>query len=470
ALTMLRRGRLGEPPAEVDVAYPRRARAQGHPDGGIVQVLRPAPDGGAGSLIARGGARRLSGLYTRREFLYRGSQSATLGWLGIGMLLRAYFGSIASIAELDEYTATVDGLPGGPPLAHWLLGQSSGSFCERKAGRHATPLGTIIRNVPGLPQASDDAAYFAGTGSAEVAHDPGLELAALSLSFWVIVHSLHDSNTAVISKDQSGFVMGDFAVYLTSDNLMGVLFQDGGAQYTITAPISLGTKYHVCVRADHTGFDYYLNAQFVGKNTSFTDAWSSNTQALRLASVPWSSNLSDVTLDEICLFERVLTEAEIAQLAQRTDAPVAEPDLFNVPEESSTVLDVLANDKYLGHKSNLTIELWNGSSWTDTVSTAHGTASVRADKDSEFVAGSVDGDQSDGFQYRIRDANGHSAPGTVQLTVVDATAAGATIYVATHGSDSNPGTQAQPFRTIQHALNVATPGDIIEVAPGSYSG
>ncbi|HLT00599.1 MAG TPA: LamG domain-containing protein, partial [Geminicoccaceae bacterium] len=385
----------------MDEAYPRGARAQGHPDGGIVQVLRPAPDGGAGSLIARGGAGRLSGLYTRREFLYRGSQSATLGWLGIGMLLRAYFGSIASIAELDEYTAAVDGLPGGPPLAHWRLGQPSGSFFERKAGRHATPLGTIIRNVPGLPQASDDAAYFAGTGSAEVAHDPGLELAALSLSFWVIVHSLHDSNTAVISKDQSGFVMGDFAVYLTSDNLMGVLFQDGGAQYTITAPISLGTKYHVCVRADHTGFDYYLNAQFVGKNTSFTDAWSSNTQPLRLASVPWSSNLSDVTLDEICLFERVLTEAEIAQLAQRTDAPVAEPDLFNVPEESSTVLDVLANDKYLGHKSNLTIELWNGSSWTDTVSTAHGTASVRADKDIEFVAGSVDGDQSDGFQYRI---------------------------------------------------------------------
>jgi hypothetical protein len=46
---------------------------------------------------------------------------------------------------------------------------------------------------------------------------------------------------------------------------------------------------------------------------------------------------------------------------------------------------------------------------------------------------------------------------------------GHTYFVATNGSNSNPGTLAKPFRTIQHALNVATqPGDTIEVRAGTY--
>jgi hypothetical protein len=44
-----------------------------------------------------------------------------------------------------------------------------------------------------------------------------------------------------------------------------------------------------------------------------------------------------------------------------------------------------------------------------------------------------------------------------------------TYFVATNGSDRNPGTQAQPFGTIQHALNVASqPGDTIDVRGGTY--
>ena len=49
-------------------------------------------------------------------------------------------------------------------------------------------------------------------------------------------------------------------------------------------------------------------------------------------------------------------------------------------------------------------------------------------------------------------------------------ALGATYYVATTGSDSNPGTYSQPFRTIQKAANVVQPGDIVNVLPGVYSG
>src|SRR5687768_18447566 len=48
-------------------------------------------------------------------------------------------------------------------------------------------------------------------------------------------------------------------------------------------------------------------------------------------------------------------------------------------------------------------------------------------------------------------------------------AQGADYYVSTQGNDSNPGTSAQPFRTITRAYNLATAGTTITVLPGVYT-
>ena len=50
-----------------------------------------------------------------------------------------------------------------------------------------------------------------------------------------------------------------------------------------------------------------------------------------------------------------------------------------------------------------------------------------------------------------------------------ASAPGATLYVSTQGSDSNPGTSAQPFQTNTHAYGLAGPGTTIIVMPGVYT-
>ncbi|WP_426145357.1 DUF1565 domain-containing protein [Polaromonas sp. DSR2-3-2] len=42
-------------------------------------------------------------------------------------------------------------------------------------------------------------------------------------------------------------------------------------------------------------------------------------------------------------------------------------------------------------------------------------------------------------------------------------------YVATTGSDANPGTQAAPFRTIKKAASVVIPDTTVHVAPGTYA-
>src|SRR5919109_4961995 len=45
---------------------------------------------------------------------------------------------------------------------------------------------------------------------------------------------------------------------------------------------------------------------------------------------------------------------------------------------------------------------------------------------------------------------------------------GATYYVALNGDDSNPGTEAQPFKDIGKGVSVLTPGDTLYVREGTY--
>ncbi|MHC4694882.1 MAG: right-handed parallel beta-helix repeat-containing protein, partial [Planctomycetota bacterium] len=56
------------------------------------------------------------------------------------------------------------------------------------------------------------------------------------------------------------------------------------------------------------------------------------------------------------------------------------------------------------------------------------------------------------------------------LVVAAVTSARAeTYYVATNGSDENPGSEAKPFRTIAKAADVARAGDMILLRGGIYS-
>ena len=51
-----------------------------------------------------------------------------------------------------------------------------------------------------------------------------------------------------------------------------------------------------------------------------------------------------------------------------------------------------------------------------------------------------------------------------------ATLAGTTWHVSTTGSDSNPGTQADPYATIQYAIDSSSTvnGDVIQLEAGTY--
>jgi Right handed beta helix region len=57
---------------------------------------------------------------------------------------------------------------------------------------------------------------------------------------------------------------------------------------------------------------------------------------------------------------------------------------------------------------------------------------------------------------------------SVNVSLCAAVPSNASLYVSTHGSDSNPGTMSKPFLTVQHAADVAKPGDTINLRGGKY--
>jgi len=56
------------------------------------------------------------------------------------------------------------------------------------------------------------------------------------------------------------------------------------------------------------------------------------------------------------------------------------------------------------------------------------------------------------------------------VMIMAGAAYGTTYYVATNGNDSWPGTSAQPWATLQHAVETIAAGDTILVKPGTYAG
>ena len=90
--------------------------------------------------------------------------------------------------------------------------------------------------------------------------------------------------------------------------------------------IDAGEHYHVCIRGNNTGVQLYLNGKFIGKETAHTIGWpANNTQPLQFAHGLNFAATGNCILDEICLFDRVITDSEIAALAQRTDLRLPSP-------------------------------------------------------------------------------------------------------------------------------------------------
>jgi Concanavalin A-like lectin/glucanases superfamily/Bacterial Ig domain/Chondroitinase B len=380
-------------------------------------------------------------------------------------LLLSYMGAIAGCATVKNYAATVNGLAGGGPLAYWRLGNTS-QINDAIGTRHGAYTGTVVPGA-GLPSNSDGAVDFGGVGQGSIEHDSGLELSVFTLSLWFKLNAFPlpgVGSAPIISKEPStGVNDGDTTIYVDDAGGLTIRVQQSSS-FTISpvSALELDTSYHLALRADNTGFDAYINGQYLGKNTNVTAAWSANTAAIEFASSPPFAQDADVILDEVALFARALTEGEILELAQKEGVPpTAVADTFAAPESAATALDVTLNDSFAGSKAALTVEIVSQPGGGDSVA-------VNGNNDVVYTAGAVSENTARSFTYRITDGNGQSNIATVDVTVLDATAptSNANCFVES-GADT---IVVSSMAALQATVNAAPPGRQILIAPGSYSG
>ena len=85
-----------------------------------------------------------------------------------------------------------------------------------------------------------------------------------------------------------------------------------------------------------------------------------------------------------------------------------------------------------------------------------------------IVSGTPTASGTSSFTPQVMDAA--SATATKALSIVVNPATGNTYYVSTTGNDGWPGTESQPWATLQYAVDAISPGDTILVANGIYVG
>jgi Protein of unknown function (DUF1565)/Putative Ig domain len=89
---------------------------------------------------------------------------------------------------------------------------------------------------------------------------------------------------------------------------------------------------------------------------------------------------------------------------------------------------------------------------------------------SGLLTGTATGTTTLSFAVKATDSANSSNSGTATLSLtVNAASTGSAFYVSTSGVDTNAGTLASPWRTIQHAANSVHAGDTVYVRAGTYN-
>lgn len=315
------------------------------------------------------------------------------------------------------YPAVVQGIAN--LLAYWRFSTTS-AIVDIIGGRNGTYDGAVAA-AAGLPTDSDQAVRLGGLVRGTVPTHASFDIAAFTLSFWVILHEDTEALLAILAREQSGLFEGDFGLYYEAGQVFAQ-FQTSSVQNRAFAAFTPEIPHHVVVTADGSGFSLWIDGQLQDTNTSFTGAWTSNGNDLIFGSAQQLTEELDITIDECAIYSRVLTTAEIVALSQNTAPPIAASISGLTVDEGGAVvtIDVAADSTFIGLKSSLTVEIWNGSSWTSTRTiSGAGTATVQASKDIDFTSVSVSADVPTSFDYRITDANGVSNTATISLTVIN---------------------------------------------------
>ncbi|MEZ4200530.1 MAG: LamG-like jellyroll fold domain-containing protein [Candidatus Paceibacterota bacterium] len=239
------------------------------------------------------------------------------------MMIQRAFKARAIILALVIFTYTTFGLPLqahaiSDSVAHWSFDEAAGSVAADSTGNGLTA--ALSSSLWGTGQFSGGLDFSGSGGVASISSNDTIDFGAnedLSISFWFWdnTKSSKGSNGAeIVEKQQSN------AFYqVRSPNKSGELrFQidDGSNQdsfYSTTADLADGAWHHVVFIRDYdSGIFAYVDGVAAGSDTSVSVGSIANSADLQFGG--GNAGLFDGGLDEVRIYNRVLSEAEVTQL------------------------------------------------------------------------------------------------------------------------------------------------------------
>ena len=229
------------------------------------------------------------------------------------------------------------------PLSYWQLSDLSGTTAlDSQNISNGVYKNGVQLNKEGAFDSSPSAVQLDGQNDyIEVAHTQAFELASGTVQLWFNTTRL-DGHQGLFSKDAAGKGDGGhFGIWVTEGRL-GVRSQNQSRSrslYSDTGLIQTGQWHQVTVSWGSSGLQVYLDGQKVVQDNSWTTGWNSNREPIVLGADRQNSQAQTTNnllhffsgqLDEVALFERALTEAEVQQLFQASRIP-ASPLTNQVP-------------------------------------------------------------------------------------------------------------------------------------------
>ncbi|MCP5092993.1 MAG: DNRLRE domain-containing protein, partial [Gammaproteobacteria bacterium] len=198
------------------------------------------------------------------------------------------------------------------PIAHWKLDETSGTTAVDSVGGHD---GALANGPTWTAGTIDGALEFDGSNDyVNVPHDDTLSLTSWSISAWLYPTGLGGWQSILFKGTQNNNVN----YYLgTNDDEIDFGFYNGSWEMMTTSSVSLsnGQWYQVVVTFDNTSDEgkAYLNGTLV-LTESTGNTTTPNTDALTIGRDQWGEYW-DGLLDDVRLYDRVLTASEITDLA-----------------------------------------------------------------------------------------------------------------------------------------------------------
>jgi Concanavalin A-like lectin/glucanases superfamily len=199
------------------------------------------------------------------------------------------------------------------PVAWWPLDTN---LVERIGGRNGVIGAGSAVHAGALPEDSGGSFNCAGTNWVSVAHASVLKPAVGSLMVWFKPASLQDE-ARIVAADLGGTNVGDFALHLLSAGRIAAYFQSTTDVITTSVAYYVsGQTVHAIVTWGASGFSLYLDGNLIGRFTDYTDGLTGNTQDWVFGFRQLNGQIFNGAIDEIAIWNRVLTRNEIYLLAQ----------------------------------------------------------------------------------------------------------------------------------------------------------